>query len=178
MAMVLRTMDKMEKLRRILDHPLYDQYYQAIKQAEAERIYCRHDASHFADVARVAYILWLSGEVSCPELDSLEPDRVMEVVYAAAFLHDIGRFLEYADKNLDHALESERLSRPLLQEAGFSHAEAEIILKAIKNHRSGDTAGFDNLIYRADKESRLCYLCPALSGCKKYQSKPVPPVSI
>ena len=71
--------------------------------------------------------MWLNGEVACPELEPYHSDTVREIIYTAAFLHDIGRFMEYADKSLDHALESEKLSRPFLQEAGFSRAEAELI---------------------------------------------------
>lgn len=171
------TMKKMVRLQRILENSHYKEYYTANVQAEAERVFCRHNIEHYAAVARVAYILWLQGEVECAELEKLGVDEAKEIIYTAAFLHDIGRFLEYADKSLDHAVESEKLSRPLLEEAGFSRGEQDVILKAIRNHRTKGTKGFDLLIYRADKESRLCCLCPALADCKKFKNKPVPPIT-
>lgn len=171
-------MKKMVRLQRILENSSYKEYYTANLRAEAERVFCHHDREHYAAVARVGYILWLRGEVHCPELEELGEDQAMEIIYTTAFLHDIGRFLEYADKTLDHAVESEKLSRPLLEEAGFSRGEQEVILKAIKNHRTKGTTGFDLLIYRADKESRLCSLCPALADCKKFKDKPAPPVTV
>ncbi len=174
----VRQMKTMARLGAILNNPRYQEYYAATVKAEATRIYCQHNAQHYADVARCAYIMWLNGEVACPELEPYHSDTVREIIYTAAFLHDIGRFMEYADKSLDHALESEKLSRPFLQEAGFSRAEAELILKAIKNHRQANTSGFDLLIYRADKESRLCSLCPVRETCKKFQDKAVPDISI
>jgi len=46
----------MERLNRILRHPLWKGALQQIEELESERIFCRHDLDHFLHVARIAYI--------------------------------------------------------------------------------------------------------------------------
>ncbi|MDO4542527.1 MAG: HD domain-containing protein, partial [Bacillota bacterium] len=72
---------------------------------------------------RVAFILWLTEPDSAPELSGYSREEAKELIYTTAFLHDIGRFLEYSGESPDHALASEELSRPLLEVAGFSATE-------------------------------------------------------
>ncbi|MEG0998302.1 MAG: HD domain-containing protein [Clostridiales bacterium] len=168
----------MEKLGVIINLPQYQEYCKAIENEEKNRVFCHHDITHFAEVARTAYILYLTNEVPCPELKAFSEETIKELIYVFGFLHDIGRFLEYQDNEKDHAVESEKLSRPFLKEAGFSHAEQEIILKAIKNHRCDDTQGFDRLTYLADKKSRLCTGCSGLIHCKKFANGQIPEVVI
>lgn len=167
----------MERVEIILSSPVYKDYVEQIRRREETRRFCRHERNHFWETARTAYILYLSGEVLCPELESFAPEAVKEMIYAAAFLHDVGRFLEYDDPALDHAVESAVLARPLLAEAGFSDAEIPLILSAIAHHRIKDGKGFDLLMYRADKESRPCYDCPALGECKKFSAEHPPKIT-
>ena len=55
--------------------------------------------------------------------------------------------------------------RPILEDCGFTEQEIMEILTAIGGHRaSGVTAPLGRLLYRADKKSRPCYACPAVSG--------------
>ncbi|MEE0776706.1 MAG: HD domain-containing protein [Bacillota bacterium] len=169
-------MKEMTKLGKILNSSPYQSYINSIAQWEKTRVFCRHDRSHFLDTARVAYILFLTGEVACPELEIFHRDAVREIIYAVGFLHDIGRFLEYEDPTKDHAAESAVLARPLLEDAGFEKIERQLILKAIANHRKKDNQGFDLLIYRADKEGRPCFFCDSLPQCKKFPSGAMPPV--
>lgn len=166
----------MHRVEILLRSPLYQDYVEQIRLREENRRFCRHERNHFWETARTAYILYLSGEVSCPELEAFSPQAVKEMIYAAAFLHDIGRFLEYDDPTKDHAAESAVLARPLLVEAGFSDVEAPLILSAIAHHRRKDGNGFDLLLYRADKESRPCYDCPALGECKKFSAENPPKI--
>ena len=167
----------MKRVEYILSTPAYKDYVEQIRRREETRRFCRHERNHFWETARTAYILYLSGEVPCPELEPFAPEVVKEMIYAAAFLHDVGRFLEYDDPSLDHAVESEILARPLLAEAGFSHEEMPLILSAIAHHRKKDGVGFDLLLYRADKESRPCYDCPALGDCKKFSAEHPPKIT-
>lgn len=172
---------KNESIKRvgiILDSPKYKEYLDKIDCWEKTRRFCRHDRNHFWETARTAYILYLSGEVSCPELQEFSKTAVKEMIYAVAFLHDIGRFKEYENEALDHGQEGAVLARPLLAEAGFSDAESAIIVKAIADHRIKDTVGFDLLLYRADKESRPCYDCPVLAECKKYSPEQPPVITV
>lgn len=161
-------MKSMIKLAKIVNSSCYQKYYNTTVEREKDRIYCCHNLTHFIDMARVAYLLYLTKEVAAPELDCFSPDEVKEIIYTVGYLHDIGRFAEYDDANIDHAQESAKLARPLLQEAGFSVKEQAIIEKAIKNHRKKDGEGFDGLIYLADKKSRPCHSCVALNTCKKF----------
>lgn len=168
----------MKRVETILRSSVYQDYIEKIRCWEENRRFCRHDPKHFWEVARTAYILYLSGEVDCPELKHFSSAAVKEMIYAAAFLHDIGRFLEYENRERDHAEESAVLARPLLVEAGFSVEEIEPVLSAIAHHRRKDGSGFDLLLYRADKESRPCYNCPALAECKKFSPERPPVITV
>lgn len=168
----------MHRVEILLRSHVYQDYVEQIRLREVNRRFCRHERNHFWETARTAYILYLSGEVSCPELEAFSPQAVKEMIYAAAFLHDIGRFLEYDDPTRDHAVEGAVLARPLLAEAGFSNEETPLILSAIAHHRKKDGSGFDLLLYRADKESRLCYDCPALGECKKFSAENPPKIIV
>ncbi len=168
----------MKRVEFLLNSTSYQSYMENIRQWEKTRRFCRHDRNHMWEVARTGYILYLSGEVVCPEFEAFSPTAVKEMIYAAAFLHDIGRFLEYEDASKDHSKESAVLARPLLVEAGFSDAEVSLILHAIAMHRTKGTEGFDLLIYRADKESRPCYDCPVLSECKKFSPEKPPVITV
>lgn len=170
--------NNLTKAEFILNSALYQNYIDAIAQREETRRFCKHERHHFWETARCAYILFLSGEVACPELEAYDSLEQREIIYAAAFLHDIGRFLEYDDPQKDHATEGARLARPLLKEAGFDEAETMLICKAIANHRKKDGAGFDLLLYRADKVSRPCFDCPVLGECKKFSPENLPRISI
>ena len=46
----------MERVNRILRHPLYQSLLRELREAEAERIFCVHDMEHFLAVARLAWI--------------------------------------------------------------------------------------------------------------------------
>lgn len=168
----------MKRVEAILRSPLYQEYIEKIRSWEETRRFCHHDRNHFWEVARTAYIFYLSGETVCPELQAFSAAAVKEMIYAAAFLHDIGRFLEYENRERDHAKESAVLARPLLEEAGFSFEETALILSAIAHHRCRDGIGFDLLLYRADKESRPCYNCPALAECKKFSPEKPPVITV
>ena len=168
----------LSRVEAILRSPVYNDYMEKICRREAARRFCRHDRGHCWETARAAYILFLSGAVDCPELKDIEARAAQEMIYAAAFLHDIGRFLEYEDPSKDHAAEGAVLARPLLAEAGFSEAESERIVSAIAHHRRKDNTGFDLLLYRADKESRPCFDCPVLSECKKYSPAKKPRITV
>ena len=162
--------DSMDIISRLLELPGYKLALADTSQREKERRFCCHDSAHLWETARVAYILFLTGEVPCPELMPYDDKRRKEIIYAAALVHDIARYKEYDDPRLCHAAESAVMARPLLVAAGFSAEEISIIDSAVANHRKEGYAGFDLLLYRADKESRPCAACPVLGECKKFQN--------
>jgi len=57
-----------------------------------------------------------------------------EVLYAAAMLHDTGKYPIYAIKNIDHALRSKGVTANLLQRMMFSPIKLPIVLDAVENH--------------------------------------------
>ena len=70
----------MERVNRILRHPLYQSLLRELREAEAERIFCGHDMEHFLAVARLAWIENLQEHSGIAR----------EMIYAAALLQDRG----------------------------------------------------------------------------------------
>lgn len=147
----------MEKVDKICSHPLWISSLARIQELESGRIFCRHNTEHFLDVARIAYIENLEKSLHISK----------EMIYAAAMLHDIGRYLQYLE-GIPHDEGSVELSEKILKDCGFEEAEQKDILSAILMHRTPETGASDNLaglIYRADKKSRMCLFCPAFQKC-------------
>jgi putative nucleotidyltransferase with HDIG domain len=154
----------MKRINNILNDPEYLTYLNKIQKAEAERVYCHHDLTHFLDVSRIAFILSLEGK--------LDIDK--EIIHAAGVLHDIGRWMEY-ENGLDHAAASRALGAGILRKCGFSDIEMEEILSAIAGHRNLSGASvLTDILYKADKLSRNCTLCDARATCKKFQNDEKP----
>lgn len=153
----------MDRIDLIINNDKYKEYYAKILEAEATRIYCRHDMVHFLDVARIALILSYEEEI----------DVSKEYIYAAALLHDIGRFVQYRD-NTPHELASAELAVDILKESGFSMDEIEDITCAIREHGNSEVMmcrDLKGIVYRGDKLSRKCFLCDACDTCHKDVNK-------
>lgn len=147
----------MERINGILENDLFREYLQKNTEAEEGRPFCRHNMGHFLDVARIAMIL--------NREDGYGQGR--EMIYAAALLHDIGRWKQYED-GTPHETVSVRLSPPILSQCGFDKDERETILLAIGNHRNPcikEEKSLSGLLYRADKYSRPCFACEAEKQC-------------
>ncbi len=147
----------MERINRIISNPEYQKHVQMIEEWERERVFCRHNTAHFLDVARIAMIL--------NEKDSYGISE--EMIYAAALLHDIGRWKQY-ETGVDHAIASAHLAPPILKMCGFSKEEVEWIESAIATHRQSERKqekNLNGLLYRADKLSRPCYFCKQQEHC-------------
>ena len=116
--------------------------------------FCKHDIAHLLDVARIAYIMNLEKNMGINK----------ELIYAAALLHDITKWKQIAGGG-PHNESAVAPARLILTETGFSPHEIEIVLDAILHHRKGPDKNskaydFSRLIYKADKKSRACYMCP------------------
>jgi len=138
---------------------------------EITRKFCGHDLQHFIDTARIAYILILEEKLGeNPWAGNVNFEK--EIVYGAALLHDVGRWKEY-ETGEDHAEASAWLAKPILEGAGYSPDEIEIICRAILEHRSlpqhPSLLGY--ILYKADKLSRSCFNCGAQSECYKWDEK-------
>ncbi|QXM07183.1 HD domain-containing protein [Crassaminicella indica] len=149
----------MERVNKIIKNKKYIYYLNKNAAAEKDRIFCHHDLQHALDVARIAYILSLEEKLSIKK----------DIIYAAALLHDIGRWKEYLE-GIDHAFAGAKLAKELLESSGFDHIEQALIQEAIKNHRRYDSKNhpLDKIIYKGDKLSRPCIKCRAVDQCKRF----------
>ncbi len=156
-------MTHMERINNILDHKDYQSYLEKIAFHEKNRIFCGHNMVHFMDVARIGYIMILEDGAKISK----------EFIYAAALLHDIGRFLQY-ETGQPHELASGDLAPGILADCGYSTHESKEIVQAIIDHRNKsikDQRTLSAYLYRADKASRACHSCPAEEECNWDRSK-------
>lgn len=156
-------MDSMKRISRICRHPLFLEQVALLRESERDRIFCRHTMEHFLDVARLMYIYSLENG---DELDK-------ELIYASALLHDIGRY-EQISLGTPHHEAGARMAGGILPECGFTPEETKRIQEAIRSHRSSDAQRMDMLsvyLYRADKQSRNCFCCPASAECNWEEDK-------
>ena len=116
----------MEKVQKLYRHPLYRECLEKNKKAEETRIFCKHGMEHFMDVARIAYILSADRAYAVSK----------EIIYAAALLHDIGKWKQYEDGTPHEKASADLEENPLAE-----------------------------LLYDADKLSRACYACEARELC-------------
>lgn len=151
----------MERIDRIWGHAKYQECLRGIEEQERHRPFCRHTPEHFLEAARLTYLLALENHVAVDK----------ELIYAAAFLHDIGRHLQY-EKGIPHEEASALLAEEILKDCGFTEEESWKILEAVQGHRTKQEAGdFPGLFYRADKLSRSCFCCPARAECSWPEEK-------
>ena len=153
-------MNGMKRVNAILAHPLYRECYARLEELEKDRIFCRHQMTHLLDVARIAYI--------CNMEQGLGIEK--EVIYAAALLHDIGKYVQYED-GTPHEQSGEKIASEILgslsEKDAFSDEENRMILTAIRGHRRlrEDADVLEKLLYTSDKASRMCFACPAEGEC-------------
>ena len=153
----------MERVNRILKNEEYKNRVADICSLERDRIFCRHNMEHFLDVARIASLM------ASDEGIGIERD----IIYAAALLHDIGRAEQYRD-DTPHEIASAAIAPFILEDCGYSEKECDMIVAAIINHGNGsvsDRKDLTGILYRADKASRKCFMCPAIDRCHKSPEK-------
>ena len=153
-------MNRMKRVNAILAHPLYRECYARLEELEKDRIFCRHQMTHLLDVARIAYISNMEQGLGIEK----------EVIYAAALLHDIGKYVQYED-GTPHEQSGEKIASEILgslsEKDAFSDEENRMILTAIRGHRRlrEDADVLEKLLYTSDKASRMCFACPAEGEC-------------
>lgn len=141
----------MERCSRIYEHPIYKRNMARIAEAERDRKFCLHDLTHALDVARIGRIMILEEEL---DIDT-------ELFYAAALLHDAGRYT-----GIPHNRSGAALARELMPLCGFDSEETELAANAIAEHRIDENSSdFSRILYTADKRSRLCFCCAASGDC-------------
>ncbi len=153
-------MENMKRVNTILNAPLYRRCYARLEELERDRIFCCHQMPHLLDVARIAYILNMEQDLGIEK----------EIIYAAAVLHDIGKYVQYED-GTPHEQSGEKIATEILDSlpdaAAFSGEEKRTILTAIRGHRKlrEDAEPLEWLLYTSDKASRMCFICPAENEC-------------
>lgn len=157
----------MKRVNFILADEQYRVYLLKNRALEEYRQFCNHNIEHMLSVARITYLLLL--EEGCRLISR-------EMAYAAGLLHDIGRWKEYQD-GTDHALYSAKLAGPILERAGFHHAEKELIVRAVAQHRnkSGSEehrSPLSRALCKADATARLCFDCTVLDECRYANTRP------
>lgn len=153
----------MERVNRILKNEEYKKRVADISGLERDRIFCHHDMEHFLDVARIASLMAAD--------DGIDIER--DIIYAAALLHDIGRAEQYRD-GTEHEIASAAIAPFILEDCGYSESECEMIVTAIINHGNeavSEGRDLTGILYRADKASRKCFMCPAVDKCHKSREK-------
>lgn len=174
--------ERLSRVQKIYGHPLFQECLAKNRAAEETRSFCKHDMTHFLDVARLAYIFTLERGYGIAK----------EEIYAAALLHDVGKWRQYTE-NVPHEQAGAAFAEVILKDTGFTEAERERILAAILAHRgkkephsgmactdtgveeerrSGEAGQaperkeeLAEVLYDADKISRACYACPAGKAC-------------
>lgn len=166
MKKIAREQERMPRLNAVVSHELYRKYYKCIQECETDRNYCRHQMSHFLDVARIAYIKNLE--------EGSGFDK--ELIYVAAVLHDIGKSFQYRQQ-IPHEIAGEKLARRILESlpenVRFTEKECELICMAVKGHRRRNEhmQPIEELFYDSDKRSRMCLFCPVEKQCKWSQEE-------
>ena len=153
----------MERVNNILAHPLFLRHMEQNEAAEQDRIFCRHDMGHLLDVARIAMILNLEEGLGLEK----------EILYGAALLHDIGRLEQY-ENGTPHEEAGARIAPAILEECGYNEKETDVIVRAIRMHRTktvAENADLSGVLYRADKMSRPCFYCKEESACNWGEEK-------
>ena len=146
-----------DKINLIIENHSFQYNLRKIEDLEKNREFCRHDMQHFLDVARLMYIMALENTLNIPKY----------MIYATAFLHDIGRGEQY-ENGIPHHITSVELAKNILQQCKYDKVEIDEILEAIGNHRN-NTENLNSLsyiLYKCDKLSRDCIHCKAIDGCK------------
>ena len=100
----------MQRVNLILTDKTFITRMKEIEEAEKDRIFCKHGYEHIIDVARLSYILYLENRLKNKDAEIIDK----ALIYAAAILHDIGRFSEF-DKFLSHGEAGSVIARGILE---------------------------------------------------------------
>lgn len=148
-------MNTNDRINIILHNDKFNEYLGKNENLEKDRKFCCHNINHFLDVARIAYIISLEEKL----------DLKKDIIYAAALLHDIGKWQQY-ESGIPHNEASAKLAVEILKVSNFDDAEINLIIDAIKNHRyENRTSDLSYILYKSDKLSRKCFKCKSTDKC-------------
>ena len=148
----------MDKIDNILNDKEYQSRMKTIITSEYMRKFCRHGLGHALSVARIAYIIALEEHI---ELDK-------EIIYGAALLHDIGRYTDLEkEEKMSHHKAGAITAEPILLRCGYDEGDTRLICAAISKHKekTKEVNTLADILFRADKLSRNCFMCDAKDEC-------------
>ena len=125
--------------------------------------YDRQDEQIYLKIEHTYGVVKYAGEIARRMECSREDVELAELI---GLLHDIGRAKQYTD-GTPHDKAGVQIAEIILSDLDFSNEEKSQILTAIGEHRSTnkETPVLSQLLYEADKKSRMCFLCPAEKEC-------------
>lgn len=152
----------MDRISDIINNKKFIKYLNKNEKREKTRMFCKHTMEHFLDTARIAYIMNLEKNLNINK----------EYIYAAALLHDIGKWKQY-ESGISHEIASSELSKVILAECAFTNEEIDIIDQAILGHRKKVESPVDliGIIALSDKLSRNCFYCKVKDKCNWNEEK-------
>lgn len=152
-----------EKLR---NNRLYQKELEKLISYESNRIFCKHDLTHFKEVARIATVVARQNQlfISVSEIE------------ITALLHDMGRVKQY-EKGISHEKAGVAFAREILFSLGCDKKMVHRVCHAIAQHSQRQNVQLrmanvhkiqelGELISYADQFSRTCYCCNAKKECK------------
>ena len=162
-----------DRYQKILTDALFQKELKQIRHLEEQRIYCGHDLNHLLDVARITYIQALE-LLSSEEMAAPAPalNRLKDIIYAAALLHDIGEILTrcgYLSKEI------QQITALILSHRGQDETE-DGAAEDLPPSQLLSTQKLITLFREADKASRLCFCCRAKDSCKWDEARKNPTV--
>jgi len=146
----------LDKINKILNNDYFKECLNKNIESEKDRLFCKHDLEHFLDVARISYIMVLEKKINIDK----------ETVYAAALLHDIGKWKQYSEE-VPHEMVSAEIASRILKDCDYSEENIKIIISSILNHRTNknEDISFESILFKSDKISRNCFCCNAQELC-------------
>lgn len=91
----------------------------------------------------------LAKELAAADQVTLDDD----VLYAAAYLHDVAAFAPFSKADVDHQDEAARIVESMLAGTGFPMAKIEAVRGAIRTHMFGREPGGPEAIYLHDADA-------------------------
>ena len=156
-----------DKIKAILNHKEFIKRNKLIDMYEMGRKFCLHNLQHFLNTSRITYILVLENDQYKKLFPGRDMGEIKELVYAAGFLHDLGRVEQYLE-GTDHALVGSEIAKNIMEDVGFAAENIKIVCQAIGEHREYKKTNslFGRKLYEGDKLSRQCKGCKVFDECK------------
>lgn len=155
-----------KRTEELLNNRLYQEELEKLLSYEKDRMFCKHDLTHFKQVAHIASVVARQNQLSIPEAE----------IEITALLHDMGRVKQY-EKGISHEKAGVAFAGEILFSLGCDLDMVHRVCHAIAHHSMRENSEFrltkahemkelGELISYADQFSRTCYSCKVRGECK------------